>query len=205
MESGIPTSSAVTGDDDARWSAKRREIVTCAAEVFFERGFHRGTTKEIAERAGLTQPAIYHYVGSKDDLLSEIARQVDRDFSTALEAALATSDDPVAQLRAIITSFVDMMAVNNTAYGVYWTEQTAIQPEVKRETDADQRRYVHRIEEVIARVQERGRLPPQRPTRVIAEAIIGMMSWLYWWYTPGGHYQPAEISDAFCELIGLAT
>jgi AcrR family transcriptional regulator len=203
MDSGFPIHSEAADDDDARWSAKRREIVRCAAEVFFERGFHRGTTKEIAERAGLTQPAIYHYVGSKDDLLSEIARQVDRDFSAALETSLAVSDDPVVQLRAIIASFVDMMVVNNTAYGVYWTEQTAIQPEVKRETDVDQRRYVHRIEEVVAGVQKRGLLPPQRSTHLIAEAIIGMMSWLYWWYVPGGHHQPADISDALCELIGL--
>jgi hypothetical protein len=47
-------------------------------------------------------------------------------------------------------------------------------------------------------------LPAGRPTHVITEAIIGMMSWLYWWYVPGGRHRADEIADAFCELIGLA-
>jgi len=189
-------------DGDA-WAEKRREIINCAAEVFFEHGFHRGTTKEIAERVGLTQPAIYHYVGSKDDLLSEIARQVDHDFSNALDAAIASTEDPLEQLRAIISSFVEMMVLNHKTYGVYWTEQTAINPEVKAETDLDQKRYVRRIERVVARVQRSGVLPDRHATHVIAEAILGMMSWLYWWYIPGGRHTPEEIVCAFCDLLGL--
>ncbi len=185
------------------WAVKRRAIINGAAQVFFERGFQRGTTKEIAERVGLTQSAIYHYVGSKDDLLSEIARQVDHDFSDALDRAVEASADPVVQLRAIITSFVAMMVTNQAAYGVYWTEQTSIRADVKAETDADQRRYVHRVEAIVTQVQQRGLLGHGHPTHVIAEAIIGMMSWLYWWYVPDGVHAPDEIARAFCDLIGL--
>jgi AcrR family transcriptional regulator len=202
----MTSTSAMTPDGASEdpWETKRRAIISGAAEVFFERGFSRGTTKEIAEKVGLTQPAIYHYVGSKDDLLSEIARQVDRDFSAALESAVRSSDDPVKQLRAIIRSFVDMMTLNSKTYGVYWTEQTAIRPDVKAETDRDQREYVHQVERVVAKVQAVGALPRDRPTHVVAEAIIGMLSWLYWWYKPGGRYPPEEIAAAFCELIGIS-
>lgn len=187
---------------DAGWERRRREILDGAAEVFFERGFHRGTTKEIAERVGLTQSAIYHYVGSKDDLLSEIARQVDHDFSRALERSIASTDDPVARLRAVIGSFVDMIVLNQRTYAVYWKEQTSIVPQVYEETNADQRRYVERIEAVVADVQALGVLPAHRATHVVAEAIIGMLSWLYWWYRSGVH-EPSEIAAAFCEIIGL--
>lgn len=187
---------------DAAWERRRRQILDVAAEVFFERGFHRGTTKEIAEKVGLTQPAIYHYVGSKDDLLSEIARQVDRDFSSALEHSIASEEDPVGRLRALIASFVDMVVLNQRTFAVYWKEQTSIAPAVHEETKADQRRYVARIEAVVADVQAIGVLPAHRPTHIIAEGIIGMLSWLYWWYRPAVH-QPAEIAEVFCDLIGL--
>lgn len=190
---------------DLEWDERRRAILDGAAEVFFERGFHRGTTKEIAEKVGLTQSAIYHYVGSKDDLLAEIARQVDKDFSAALDASLASSDDPVEQLIDLIHSFVAALVINQKTYAVYWKEQNAIPAEAKAETEADQRAYVKRIEAIVEAVQKKGALPADHPTHVIAEAIIGMMSWTYWWYRPDGAHDDTQIANAFCDLIGLTT
>jgi AcrR family transcriptional regulator len=192
-----------TGRPDSQWEQRRRAILDGAAEVFFEHGFHRGTTKEIAEKVGLTQPAIYHYVGSKDDLLAEIARQVDRDFSHALEASISSSTDPVEQLISLIHSFVEMLVLNQRTFAVYWKEQNAIPEAARAETEADQRAYVRRIEAVVAEVQRAGALPAQHDTHIVAEAIIGMMSWLYWWYRPDAGYDEPQIAQAFCDLIGL--
>ena len=54
----------------ARRAARRRtEILEAAASVFAEQGFHRATTKEIAEAADIAEGTIYNYFKSKDDLL----------------------------------------------------------------------------------------------------------------------------------------
>lgn len=53
-----------------RRAAKRKaEILEAAAKVFAEKGFHRATTKEIAEAADVAEGTIYNYFESKDDLL----------------------------------------------------------------------------------------------------------------------------------------
>ncbi|HYV15625.1 MAG TPA: TetR family transcriptional regulator [Conexibacter sp.] len=192
-----------TAPDETSWDRRRRSVLAGAAEVFFERGFARGTTHEIAQRVGLSQPAIYHYVGSKEDLISEIAHQVDRDFSAALERSVAASDEPVAQLRGIIASFADTLTRNHRTFAVYWQEQHSLPEAVREETAADLRRYMARIDDVVAAVQQLGLLPAQAPTRVVTEGIIGMLSWMYWWYRPGGRYDAQQIADTFCEMLGL--
>jgi AcrR family transcriptional regulator len=49
--------------------ARRAQILGAAATVFAEKGFHRATTKEIAQTAGIAEGTIYNYFGSKGDLL----------------------------------------------------------------------------------------------------------------------------------------
>lgn len=54
----------------ARRAARRKaEILEAAARVFAEKGFHRTTTREIAQAADIAEGTIYNYFESKDDLL----------------------------------------------------------------------------------------------------------------------------------------
>lgn len=48
---------------------RKAEILEAAAKIFAEKGFHRTTTKEIAEAADIAEGTIYNYFESKDDLL----------------------------------------------------------------------------------------------------------------------------------------
>jgi AcrR family transcriptional regulator len=198
----VPTSAGSEQESD--WDRKRRAILDGAAEVFFERGFDRGTTKEIAERVGLSQPSIYHYVGAKQDLLAEIARQVDRDFTEALERGLADVADPAAQLRNVIAAFTEAIAKNTTTWAVYWQEQRSIPSDVANAVYESQVRYIRRVDEVVGRCQEAGVLPAQHPTHVLTEAILGMLSWTYRWYKPDGRYGPQELAGAFSDLLRLS-
>jgi AcrR family transcriptional regulator len=191
------------GVPDSEWDRRRRDILEAAAEVFFLRGFDRGTTKEVAARVGLTQPAIYHYVGSKQDLLIEIARQVDGDFSTAISSALATSSDPVEQLRSVVYAFTDALTRNRLSFAVYWKEYRAIPPDVAKSVTAHQRNFIDQVSNLVAQAQDRGALPAAQPTEIITQGILGMLSWMYWWYRPDGPYSPDDIARGFLALIGL--
>lgn len=198
---GTPARSATA--DDSAWDRRRREILEAAAEVFFQRGFDRGTTKEVAARVGLTQPAIYHYVGSKQDLIIEIARQVDRDFTVMQAEALASSSDPVEQLRNVVYAFARALARNRMSFAVYWKEYRAIPPEVAKSVAADHRTFIDQVSQLVVQAQERGALPADQPTDIVTQGILGMLSWMYWWYRPDGPYSPDDIARGFLALIGL--
>jgi AcrR family transcriptional regulator len=54
---------------------RRREFVARATEFFSEQGFGGGT-RDLARRLGVTQPLLYRYFPSKDDLIREVYRTV---------------------------------------------------------------------------------------------------------------------------------
>ncbi|MBT0957237.1 TetR/AcrR family transcriptional regulator [Alphaproteobacteria bacterium KMM 3653] len=101
---------------------ERKDQITCAAvELFSETGFD-GSTRDVAQRAGITQPLLYRYFPNKDSLieavyakvfldtwnpewegdLSDRTRSVKDRFQTFYEAYAETLFDPV---RLRISSF----------------------------------------------------------------------------------------------------
>ncbi|WFU35681.1 TetR/AcrR family transcriptional regulator [Bradyrhizobium brasilense] len=54
---------------------RRSEFVTKATELFAEEGFGGGT-RALAHKLGVTQPLLYRYFPSKDDLIKEVYRKV---------------------------------------------------------------------------------------------------------------------------------
>lgn len=62
---------------ERRAAARKTQIVTAAARLFAEKGFHRTTTREIAEVADVSEGTLYNYIESKDDLLLDIMDMLD--------------------------------------------------------------------------------------------------------------------------------
>ncbi|WP_393085395.1 TetR/AcrR family transcriptional regulator [Streptomyces sp. LN704] len=50
----------------------RDELLDAAAELFTTRGYAATTTRAVAERAGMRQASMYHYVSGKEELLAEL-------------------------------------------------------------------------------------------------------------------------------------
>lgn len=51
----------------------RELLLAAAVELFAERGFARTSTRDIAERAGVTEPMLFRHFGSKANLFQEAA------------------------------------------------------------------------------------------------------------------------------------
>ena len=47
---------------------RRKKIIAAAAEVFIEQGYSGARTKEIAERAGVTEAFLYRHLASKEEM-----------------------------------------------------------------------------------------------------------------------------------------
>jgi AcrR family transcriptional regulator len=54
---------------------RRPEILDAALAVFADLGFQRATLQDVADRAGVTKGALYHYFASKEQLFIELMRE----------------------------------------------------------------------------------------------------------------------------------
>lgn len=59
-----------------RVAARKSQILGAAARLFARKGFHRTTTRDIADAANLAEGTLYNYFSSKDELLLGIVAQL---------------------------------------------------------------------------------------------------------------------------------
>jgi len=71
------TDASATSEKRKRLPSKERreEFVQKAIEFFAEEGFD-SSTRELAKRLGVTQPLLYRYFDSKEDLIAEVYKAV---------------------------------------------------------------------------------------------------------------------------------
>ncbi len=55
---------------------KHRQIVDSSCRLFFKKGYHPTTTREIAQVSGMSMGQLYHYISSKDDVLYLVHRHM---------------------------------------------------------------------------------------------------------------------------------
>ena len=91
-----------------------RLLLLSALDAFLARGFHAATTREIAERAGMSPAAVYVHWRAKHDLLFELSRIGHQAVLDVVEQALAeASDDPVERVHAFVSAFATWHAENH--------------------------------------------------------------------------------------------
>ena len=89
---------------------RRREFVAKATEFFAEEGFG-GATRDLARRLGVTQPLLYRYFPSKDDLIKEVYRTVYVEpFDTAWDKLLTDRSRPLRiRLKEFYQAYTDVI------------------------------------------------------------------------------------------------
>jgi AcrR family transcriptional regulator len=56
----------------AKTAGRRHEILSAAVDVFSSAGFHKGSLRDVAERAGLSQAGVLHHFPSKTHLVEAV-------------------------------------------------------------------------------------------------------------------------------------
>jgi AcrR family transcriptional regulator len=89
---------------------RRQEFVAKATEFFSEHGF-AGGTRALAHRLGVTQPLLYRYFPSKDELIREVYRTVYLDpLDTRWEQLLADRSRPLCdRLQEFYRAYTDVI------------------------------------------------------------------------------------------------
>ena len=81
---------------------RSEQILSAAEHVFAQKGFHPATMAEIAKRAGVTEPTLYEYFTSKEEILFTIPLETSRKLGELIDFHMAMAKGTVNKLRVII-------------------------------------------------------------------------------------------------------
>lgn len=120
------------------------DIVNAACDVIARRGFQAASTREIAGAAGLSLAGLYHYVGSKEELLFLVLDHHLDSLIAALDGALAAARTPEARLLALIRSHLEFASRRPAALKVVNRDHDLVPEPHRAEIARKRQRYVHR-------------------------------------------------------------
>ena len=86
---------------------KRRIILDAAVRVFARQGFHTCRVSDIADEAGVAYGLVYHYFGSKDEVLDTLFLERWNLLLEAIEGISARGGRAQDQLHAVASFIVD--------------------------------------------------------------------------------------------------
>lgn len=90
--------------------APRAELLVAAAELFTTRGYAATTTRAVAERAGMRQASMYHYVSGKEELLAALLESTVAPSLAYAGELLADDTRPAAdRLRELCRADVELL------------------------------------------------------------------------------------------------
>lgn len=177
-----------------------QEIFDQATRLFAERGFAGTNFQDIADAVGLTRPALYHYVSSKDDLLARLVAETTQDAATTIDEITHRDDlDPVEKIRSITAMNVVRQGEHRERFRLIVRSEANL-PETAAETHFASRRAVLRsLTTVIEEGVAAGVFRPLDP-RVAALGILGMTNWVAWWFHPSRGDDLEAISRELADL-----
>ncbi len=77
----------------------RNTILRTAQQLFMEHGYRAVSTRQIADRCGLTQPALYHHFSDKQDLYVAVMKESLSEAQAALERIVRRNDSVQERLK----------------------------------------------------------------------------------------------------------
>jgi len=158
-----------------RGGDKRERILQAAERVFAKRGFFAARVSEIAKDAGVADGTIYLYFKNKDDLLISLFEARMHQVNDELRAQVAKERTPLAQLRAFIRRYLQLVADEPAAAEVLTIELRQSSKFMKEYENPQFADFLRLLGGIIAAGQERGELDAAVPSHVAARMIFGML------------------------------
>lgn len=179
-------------------------IRAAALELFAERGFHATGVAEIGARADVQRGALYYHIGSKEELLWEILGEYTRLLLADAERIVDAGADPVATLRLLVRSHVELIVTHRRAVAVHLRDADALTGARAAELQQLRDRLQQLWQEVIDAGYAAGRL--RTADHIVTNGLLGMLNSLGFWYRERGAHSPAEIADILTDTVlsGLA-
>jgi len=176
----------------ARYDQRRQDVIAQAARVIAERGFHATSVPDLVDATGLTAGGLYHYIGSKDELLLAICDQL---LTPLLDEVKAIEGPPEQQLRETVRVWVEHVERHRDLVLVFHQEQAAL------ERHKQVRRRRKEFEQHLRGILERCDHLALEDRDLALKALLGMVNHTAQWFRPRGRLDATQVADGYVDLL----
>ncbi|MCP2202477.1 transcriptional regulator, TetR family [Lentzea flava] len=176
-------------------------LIDAATSLFADKGYERVAVQEIVERAGVTKGAMYHYFGSKDDLLHEIYGRLLRMQTERLDKIAGGAGPITERLREAAIDVIVTSVDNFDAAKVFFRSIDHLSAEKQKEVRAERRRYHEKFRGLIEEGQRDGTFRDDVPADLATHYFFGSLHHLGTWYRPDGEIPAGRLAEHYADLL----
>jgi len=153
---------------------KRRQILDAAVRAFARKGYHACRVGEIAEEAGVAYGLVYHYFGSKEELLETIFRETWTQMLSRVQEVREEGGPASEQVRKVTALLLRTWRRNPDLVRVLVHEVTRSPEQLPRQIDEISHAY-EALEGIIAHGQETGEFRNDFDAQLAATIFYGAL------------------------------
>jgi TetR/AcrR family transcriptional regulator, cholesterol catabolism regulator len=185
----------------ARYEGRRAELIDAAAKAFADGGYKETSIADLTAATGLAAGGIYHYIGSKENLLIAICDDLLAPLLEEGREIVAADEAPEAQLRALLRAWVAQVETHRAHMLVFAQERHLIEREPQwRAVRRQRKQFEQLLDGILARGEEDGSMAFEDRGLTLL-ALLGMVNYTPQWLRPHGRLSADEVADGYCELI----
>jgi len=183
-----------------KWEARRQAIVDTSAKVFARKGYHATGITELCAANDLGKGALYHYIGSKEELLVAIHDRVMDEVMASADRVADAGGSPSAQLEMLGDELLDVIARYPDHVWVFLHEFPALTGERAGQFRRRRREYERRVESVLKAGVDSGEFR-ELDARLTTLAWLGMHNYTYLWLKAGGRLSARDVAGRFADIF----
>lgn len=171
-----------------------------ALQTFVEVGYHGATTREIAQRAGLSVPGLYHHAPTKQHLLVALLDRTMDDLLERARAARVEGDDPVARFSRLVECLALYHTHRRELAFIGASEMRSLEEPDRSRIAGLRQDMQHMVDDEVVEGCRRGIMATPLP-REAARAVVTMCTALPQWWSPAG---PSTAEDIAQQYVAFA-
>jgi len=130
-------------------SARRKQLLAAAQDVFVAQGYHAAAMDDIAERAGVSKPVLYqHFPGKLELYLALLDTHCDA-FAEKIRNAMSATTDNSERVKGAMRAYFDFVSHESEAFRLVFESDLRNDPAVRARVDRMERLAVEAVTETI--------------------------------------------------------
>lgn len=178
---GVQVHSDVLGSWRDYGESKLPVPLAAALAAFAEHGYHGTSVREIAARANLSVPGLYHHYPSKQSLLQGLLERTMTDLLQRSELAVVEAGpEPVDQFDAVVESLLRFHMYRREQAFVGSTEIRSLDDSYRSSYIAHRDRQQRIVDDIVFAGVERGDFStayPKDASRAVTTMCVGVSTW----------------------------
>jgi AcrR family transcriptional regulator len=173
------------------------EILSAAAQIFREKGFHAASMQDIADAVQVRKASLYYHVASKQDILNELLDQAMDRLNLGMTEILDSADPPAEKLARAITAYALVLSNYPDLSSALLLEYRSLDPEFRSHHKPRREHFESIWLQLLSEGQASGVFKLNDPA-ITLRLILGSLNWSLTWFNPSGRLSP----ESFGEQVG---